>query len=256
MAAAALESLSKTSLIPAPLHGNDSELIFLIDPDEESLGVIVENTSSGWPVSVKTAGFEESVSFLEEEVIFDKLLLVLSRHTFKWVEFTLEISLEFSASLNDLVHDVKSLFFGDSWSKWEFSEVSSNSDSSGLDHGGVLFTEVWAGELTGVHVGDMLVTWSMLVVVLNNLVEEVSELSVGIVGSGIGTDSRVNILNSRENASFERYTKFIGFIVVFVPDILSKIFADERFSSFWEDWKRGHLLWALEVASGFDNSSR
>lgn len=28
------------------LHGNDSELILLVDPDEESLGVVVENTSS------------------------------------------------------------------------------------------------------------------------------------------------------------------------------------------------------------------
>lgn len=45
------------------LHGDDSKLIFLIDPDQESLGVIMENTSTGWPVSVQVACFEESVSF-------------------------------------------------------------------------------------------------------------------------------------------------------------------------------------------------
>jgi hypothetical protein len=44
------------------LHGDDSELILLIDPDEESLGVVVEDTSAGWPVSVKVACLQESVS--------------------------------------------------------------------------------------------------------------------------------------------------------------------------------------------------
>ena len=51
------------------MHGDNSELILLIDPDEESLGIIMENTSSAWPVSVKVASSEESVSLLEKEVI-------------------------------------------------------------------------------------------------------------------------------------------------------------------------------------------
>ena len=44
------------------LHRDDSELILFVDPDEESLGVVVEDTSSGWPVSVKVASLKESVS--------------------------------------------------------------------------------------------------------------------------------------------------------------------------------------------------
>jgi hypothetical protein len=44
------------------LHGDDSELILFVDPDEESLGVVVEDTSAGWPVSVKVASLKESVS--------------------------------------------------------------------------------------------------------------------------------------------------------------------------------------------------
>jgi hypothetical protein len=44
------------------LHRDDSELILFVDPDEESLGVVVEDTSSGWPVSVKVACLQESVS--------------------------------------------------------------------------------------------------------------------------------------------------------------------------------------------------
>ena len=45
------------------LHGNNSKLIFFVDPDEEGLGFVVEDTSTGWPVSVKIACDKESVSF-------------------------------------------------------------------------------------------------------------------------------------------------------------------------------------------------
>jgi hypothetical protein len=44
------------------LHGNNSELIFFIDPDEESLGFVMEDTSTGWPVSVEIASSKESIS--------------------------------------------------------------------------------------------------------------------------------------------------------------------------------------------------
>ena len=44
------------------LHGDDSELILLIDPDEESLVVVVEDTSARWPVSVEVASGQESVA--------------------------------------------------------------------------------------------------------------------------------------------------------------------------------------------------
>ena len=57
--AESVEDLEDTSSL---LHGDDSELILLIDPDEESLGVVVEDTSARWPVSVEVASSKESVS--------------------------------------------------------------------------------------------------------------------------------------------------------------------------------------------------
>ena len=57
--AKSVEYLKDTSSL---LHGDDSQLILLIDPDEESLRVVVEDSSSGWPVSVKVASSKESVS--------------------------------------------------------------------------------------------------------------------------------------------------------------------------------------------------
>jgi len=57
--AESIENFNNTGSI---LHGNNSKLIFFIDPDEESLGFIVEDTSTGWPVSVEIASSQESVS--------------------------------------------------------------------------------------------------------------------------------------------------------------------------------------------------
>ena len=53
------EDLSDVS---AWLHGDDSELILFIDPDEEGLVVVVEDSSTGWPVTVETAGGEVLVA--------------------------------------------------------------------------------------------------------------------------------------------------------------------------------------------------
>ena len=43
--------------ISSVLHRDNSELILFIDPDQESLGIIVEDTSTIRPVAVETTGF-------------------------------------------------------------------------------------------------------------------------------------------------------------------------------------------------------
>ena len=57
--AESVENFNDTSIL---LHGDDSELILLVNPDQESLSVIVEDTSARWPVSIEVASSEESVS--------------------------------------------------------------------------------------------------------------------------------------------------------------------------------------------------
>ena len=59
------------------LHGNNSELILFVDPDEEGLVIIVVDTSVLRPVSVETASIKESISLFEKEVVIDKLLSIL-----------------------------------------------------------------------------------------------------------------------------------------------------------------------------------
>ena len=70
------ESGENGTNISSRLHRDDSELIFLIYPDQESLVVVVEDSTTLRPVSVQTASLKESVSFLEQEVIIDQLFTV------------------------------------------------------------------------------------------------------------------------------------------------------------------------------------
>jgi hypothetical protein len=47
--AKSIKDFNNTSIL---LHWNDSELIFFVDPNQESLGVVMEDTSTCWPISV------------------------------------------------------------------------------------------------------------------------------------------------------------------------------------------------------------
>jgi len=49
------ESRENSSDIGSLLHGDDSKLIFFVNPDEESLGIVMEDSSTLWPVSLESA---------------------------------------------------------------------------------------------------------------------------------------------------------------------------------------------------------
>jgi hypothetical protein len=69
VSASSAESFEDSVEISSLLHGNNSELIFFIDPHQESLLVIVEDTSAMGPVSVQVASLQESVSLPIIEII-------------------------------------------------------------------------------------------------------------------------------------------------------------------------------------------
>ena len=126
------------------LHGNNSQLILLIDPDKESLLVVVEDASAFWPVSVEVASVQEPVPLFEEEVIVDQLLLLSCSHGAEGVEGASKLTCESVAGLDYFLLNLIPLLSRDCWAKREFSQVATNSDASRLDHGGVLGREGWA----------------------------------------------------------------------------------------------------------------
>jgi hypothetical protein len=69
----------------------------------------------------------------------------------------------------------------------------------------------------------VLIVRTVTVVVLDDLVEELVEGSVGVVGTSIDTDARVEVLDTGEDASFERYTLGALLVFVLVPNFLCKV---------------------------------
>ena len=159
-------------------------------------------------------------------MVLDELLALGGGELVQGVELAGKVTLVGLESLADTGHDLNALFVGDAWSEGIVGEVAANTNTGRVDHSGLILWEGWAVELRGVHVGDVLGVWAVLVVVLNDTVEELAELLVGVVGTGIGANARVNILAAREDACFEGDTLLVALVLVLVPDLLGEESAD------------------------------
>lgn len=92
----------------------------------------------------------------------------------------------------------------------------------------------------------MFVRWRVLVIILNDLIKEILEGDVGIGRTGIAANARVHIFATREDASLERDTASVFFIMVLVPDLLSEMFGKQRLGSL------GELRPVDEIIRGFE----
>lgn len=202
------------------LHGDDTELVLFIHPHEEGLGIVVEDTTATGPVAVETASLKETVTLLEEEMVIDELLLVLSGHTGKGVEGTLEVTFEGVASLNDISHNLVTLVFGFTGAKREVSKVAADTDTGRVDHSSLILGERGGIKIGRVHVGNVGGIGSVAMVVLDNLVEEIGEGLVRVVGASIAANTGVDVLATGKNALFEGDTARVRYILVLVPIVL------------------------------------
>ena len=92
------ESLEDLLDVGTRLHRNNSKLILLINPHKESLVVVVEDSSSLWPVSFKTARLEIFITSLEKEMVCDQLLLLTLGHLGEGEILTSKVSSKFGKS--------------------------------------------------------------------------------------------------------------------------------------------------------------
>ena len=65
-------------------HGNDTELILLVDPDQEGLGSIVVDATTLGPVTLHAGGDQVLVAGDEEEMVINKLLAIGLLHSQEW----------------------------------------------------------------------------------------------------------------------------------------------------------------------------
>ena len=89
----------------------------------------MEDTTTLRPVSVEAASIEESVTFLEEEMICDQLLPLSFGQGVEGVVCSGELTSKAAASLHDLLLDDVPLLSGDGRTQWEVSQVAADSDT-------------------------------------------------------------------------------------------------------------------------------
>jgi len=174
------------------LHGDDSGLILLIDPEQEGLGLIVEDTSALGPVTLHTGNLKVSITRHEEEVVINKLLADSLIHASQGVVGTSKVTGQLGQSRAHQLLNVNSLLLGDTGRQTETINVAANTDSGGVNRH--LRVNV-AIDLGGVHVRGVLSIGRDAVVLLNQRVKDNGKVLVGVPATSIDTTVLVVKLN-------------------------------------------------------------
>lgn len=64
------------------VHGDDTELVLVIDPQEESLVIVVEKASTVGPVALEPGESQSGVVILEQEATSSKAIFLIVIHIF------------------------------------------------------------------------------------------------------------------------------------------------------------------------------
>jgi len=164
------KTLKDTLDITALLHGNDTELILLIDPDQEGLGGIVEDTTTLGPVTL---------------------------HTGQRVVVTGQISFQLSKGVLHESLNINTLLLGDSGGKTESLDGTSNTDSARVN--GDLGINV-LGDFGRVHVRGVLEVSRKTMVLHNEGIKDIGKVNVGILITSIDTTMLVVEFNGTSNS--------------------------------------------------------
>merc|ERR1712165_620078 len=212
------ESLKDTLDISTLLHGNDSELIFFIDPDKESLGSIVEDASALRPVSLHASNSEVSVSRHKEEVVINKLLSDLLVHSSQRIVLSSKVPCEGgSGTLHQFLHS-KTLLLCNSRRQTKSINGSTNTNPGRVNRN---ISSNVSIDLGSIHIRSVLGVSRDSVVLLNNRIENWSKVLVGVPVSGIDSTMLVVKLNSTGNSLDQGEARGLGLdSLQFLPDIL------------------------------------
>jgi len=161
--------------VAALLHGDDTGLVLLIDPEKEGLGVIVEDSTTLGPVTLHTSDSQVTVSGNEEEVVIDQLLADSLVHASKRIVLASEVTGQLGQSRGHHLLDVNSLLLGDSGGETESINITSNTDTGRVDWHSRLNV---ANNFLWVHVRGVLGISGDSVIVLDDGIEDLREIFV------------------------------------------------------------------------------
>merc|ERR1712088_421738 len=169
--------------VAALLHGDDADVVLLVDPDEEVFGVVVPDAALVGPVAGHAGAGEKGRHWLvEEEVLLDEGVLLILAHAGEAVVLALHVIEGFG----DDATDAPPLSPGVPRGQGKSADGPAGPDPGRQD---VFLIKATAPDLGGVEVGLVLV--GGLVAVVASLDDWVEELGKGLVGffvTGNGTD--------------------------------------------------------------------
>jgi len=220
------KSLEDTLNITSLLHGNDTKLIFLIDPGKEGFGSIVVDTTSLWPVSFHTSNLEISVTRHEKEVIINELLSDLLVHTSEGIVGSLKISLEVSKGFFHKSFNTLTLFFGDTRGKTKSIDRATDSDTARVNWN---ITVNVSFNFVRVHIRSVSSRGQDSMVFLDDWVENNGKVLVRIPVTSIDTAMLVVKFNRYSNSLVQCESRGLCLDVLeFLPFVFGDMFGYKR----------------------------
>jgi len=204
------ETLEDTLDVTALLHGNDTELILLVDPDKESFVLVVEDTTALGPVTLHTSDLQVGVTRHEEEVVVDELLADGLIHTGQGIVVTSQISFQLGESVLHEGLNINTLLLGDAGGKTESLDGTADTDSAGVD--GDFGVNV-GGDFGGIHVRGVFEVSTKTMVFADEGIEDILEVNVGVFITSIDTTMLVIELNSASDSLGKGEARSLGDVV-------------------------------------------
>jgi len=233
------ETLEDTLDITALLHGDDAELILLVDPDKEGFGSIVEDATALGPVTLHTSDLQVGVTRHEEEVVVDELLADGLIHTGQGIVVTSQISFQLGESVLHEGLNINTLLLGDAGGKTESLDGTADTDSAGVD--GDFGVNV-GGDFGGIHVRGVFEVSSKTMVFADEGIEDILEVNVGVFITSIDTTMLVVEVNSASDSLGKGEARGLGDVVSqFSPFVGGDVLGDQGVLGFdIGEWCHGY----------------
>lgn len=225
----ATEHLTQVS---AHLHRDDAQVVLLVAPHQEGLGVIVVDTTARGPEAASIGGLQETVSLLEQEVIVDQLLLHGLLHAGQGVEVALQLTIQSRQGAGDLALHLLVLGLSQAGVEGVSLHGAAATHAGGDDElaSGVQVSE--DGHIAKVLGGVLVGLLESTMVVLDDGIEQLGEGGVGLSIGSIDTDSRIVVLKSWKIEVFKLNFNSIKIHLFHLPDWITSNKVDPKVGVF------------------------
>jgi len=224
---AAVDGLQVTTL----LHGDDAEMIFFVAPDQESLVNVVVDTATSGPVAASVGSLEEAITFLEQEVVIDQLLLDLLGHSGERVESSLQFTFQSGERGGDFVFHLLVLGLSQAGVEGVSLHRAAATDAGRDDVLALRVQVAQSFDISEVTSGVLVASFESGVVVADDGVEQVSEDGVRLGIGGIDTNTRVQILHTGLNDIEKSGAEGSLQVLCLIEDLTGQEFLQQRFAA-------------------------